>query len=337
MILKLMIFLMSLVCWVQAEEPAANPPMVEAVQRGEAFAARGMLNQAIAQFERAVELGAGSPQVLNQLAGLYLATDQPQKSIVILKRSLAEKPGQLALYSRLGEVFLALGQLDSAIYYVEEARTLAPQTSTIYSSLGFLYLQKGQLQQAREFLQKSHELDEDNPEALRFLGFYYTQVDSLDQAIDYYTRMTERVPQDVEAHNNIAFLYSQKGQYPEALAYYKKAKDLAADPRFAHAINMNMEAIRAIMDGKMRARYILVKSAVEARDIIQRLEKGADFGDLAAQFSLAPNAVDGGDAGFFGAGELMPEFEGAVLQLQVGQYSQPVNVQQGYMVIQRLN
>ena len=323
-----------------AVAPAAHSQersMDEWVAQGEEMAQKGLLLQAVQAYEAALGLGAGSPQVLNPLAELYLAAGRIDEAEKTLKKSLMEKPGQLSVYSRLGEVYLASGQLDSAIVYVEEARELSPSSSQIYSSLGLLYLQKGELVTSRSHLQKAIDLNPKNPEALRFLGFYYTQVDSLDQAIGYYREMVELVPQDVEAWNNMAFLYSQQRRYSEALEYYEKAKGFSVDPRLNHAINLNMAAIRAVIDGKLRARYILVESESEARAVLKRLGQGADFGDLAAQFSQAPNARDGGDLGFFGSGDLLPIFEEAVLQLEVGQTSQPIEVQNRYMVIQRLN
>jgi tetratricopeptide (TPR) repeat protein len=326
-------------CWgtMSQAQDAEELSMVDWIERGKGYAEKGMLVQAVLAYEEAVKLGAGSPQVLNPLAELYLAAGKIDQAEVALKRSLTEKPAQLSVYSRLGEVYLASGKLDSAIAYVEAARQLSPSTSVIYSSLGFLHLQKGDLVQSRSLLQKAIELDPKNPEALRFLGFYYTQIDSLDTAIGYYQKMTAIVPDDVEAWNNMAFLYSQQRQYAEALEYYAKAKSFSTDARLNHAINMNVDAIRAVMDEKMRARYILVESEVEARSVLKRLEQGADFGDLAAQFSKAPNAGDGGDVGFFGSGDLNPAFEEAVLQLEVGKVSPPIKVQSSFMLIQRLN
>ena len=58
---------------------------------------------------------------------------------------------------------------------------------------------------------------------------------------------------------------------------------------------------------------------------------------LAQQFSLAPNAQDGGDLGFFGPGELLPVFEEAVVQLAIGGLSEVLSIPMGYVIIQRLN
>ncbi len=258
-------------------------------------------------------------------------------AVSTFRNSLKEKPGQLSVYSRLGEIYLASGKLDSAIHYVKEALELAPDAGAVHSSLGGLYLQAGENIKAKAHLDSALKLDSRNPEAHRFLGFYYTQADSEDVAKRHFEKILGILPNDFEAHNNIAFLYARQRQYRQALDYYKRAKERARDAFEAHTTNLQIEAVRAIMDGKVRARYILVQSQAAARDLLQRIEDGEDFGELAQKFSLAPNAQFGGDTNFFGAGELMAEFEEAVMQLQVGEISDIVRVLMGFMIIQRIN
>lgn len=61
------------------------------------------------------------------------------------------------------------------------------------------------------------------------------------------------------------------------------------------------------------------------------------WNDLAAQNSDDPGSKDsGGDLGFVGKGQFVPEFETAVRTLQLGQISDPVKSSYGYHVIQLL-
>ena len=315
------------------EEPAT----VRHVQRGDNFAAKGRLDLAIEEYEKAMAAGAGSAVFLNRLGGFYFKTGAVDKAMEVLQRSLREKPGQIAVYTQIGEVFLVSGRADSAIYYAQQARNLAPESSSVLAQLGVFYLQAGLQTQARAYLDTALTLDPRNPEAHRFLGFYFTRIDSLDLAIEQYYKVINVLPDDIEAHNNIAFLYSLQAKYSEALDFYERTKVISRDPQLNHAINLRMDAIRAIMDGKIRARFILVKTLREARDLRGRIEQGEDFGEIAKNFSQAPNAQDGGDLGFFGPGELLEVFEKAVLQLEVGQVSEILEVPMGVMIIQRLN
>lgn len=311
--------------------------MVEWVRKGDVYLKQGRPLLALAEYEKAQKAGAGSAPFLNRMAALYMETGKFSEALVVLRGSLAEEPGQLALYSRIGEAHLALGNLDSAVTSVDYARRLVPDNSAVHSALAFLLMQAGDRVRAKAHLDTATRLDDRNPEAHRLLGFYFSQLDSFSMAVSHYEKLATLVPQDVEAFNNIAFLYAQRRQYNEALVYYKKAEERSQDPYITQAINENLEAVRSIIDGKMRARYILVKTETAARDIRERLDSGGDFVELAKQFSLAPNAQDGGDLGFFGPGELLPQFEEAVIQLAVGKLSDVISISMGYVIIQRLN
>ncbi len=84
---------------------------------------------------------------------------------------------------------------------------------------------------------------------------------------------------------------------------------------------------------QVRARHILVDTKEEAEKIIEELKGGASFEDLAKQ-SKDPSGQNGGDLGFFGEGQMVPEFEKAAFALEPGQFTQePVQTQFGWHVI----
>ncbi|MEF2071424.1 peptidylprolyl isomerase [Consotaella aegiceratis] len=85
---------------------------------------------------------------------------------------------------------------------------------------------------------------------------------------------------------------------------------------------------------EVHARHILVKTKEEAEDIIKQLDGGADFAELASQKSTGPTGPQGGDLGFFGPGQMVPEFEKAAFALEPGSYTEePVQTQFGWHVI----
>jgi len=86
---------------------------------------------------------------------------------------------------------------------------------------------------------------------------------------------------------------------------------------------------------EVHARHILVDNEDEAKKIIAQLKGGAEFGDLAKQFSKDPGgAQQGGDLGFFKQDEMVPEFAAAAFAMKPGEVSQqPVHSQFGWHVI----
>ena len=70
-----------------------------------------------------------------------------------------------------------------------------------------------------------------------------------------------------------------------------------------------------------------------ARAMKVQAESGAPFPALAYQFSSAPSASKGGDIGYVQAGELRPEIDAALAQMEVGTLSDPIEVPGGYYVV----
>jgi peptidyl-prolyl cis-trans isomerase SurA len=87
-----------------------------------------------------------------------------------------------------------------------------------------------------------------------------------------------------------------------------------------------------------RARHILL-TGENARSRLQRLrrrlEDGADFAELAREYSEDPGSAErGGDLGWVGSGALVPAFEEAMQALNPGEMSQPVETRFGWHLIQ---
>ncbi len=86
---------------------------------------------------------------------------------------------------------------------------------------------------------------------------------------------------------------------------------------------------------QVHARHILVKTEDEAKQVQERLAKGEAFDAVAKDVSIDPSGKsNGGDLGWFGHGQMVPEFEQAAFSLPVGKVSDPVKSQFGYHIIQ---
>lgn len=90
------------------------------------------------------------------------------------------------------------------------------------------------------------------------------------------------------------------------------------------------------MSNKVNAQHILVDQEFEAQDLLKKLKEGDSFEFLAKEYSNCPSGKTGGNLGTFGKGQMVPAFEKAAFELEVGQVSGPVKTQFGYHLIKRL-
>jgi len=84
---------------------------------------------------------------------------------------------------------------------------------------------------------------------------------------------------------------------------------------------------------QVRAEHILVKTAAEAQQIKQEIDNGGSFEYYAQMYSMCPSGKRGGDLGYFGKGQMVPEFERAAFATPVGEVSKPVYSQFGWHLI----
>jgi len=83
-----------------------------------------------------------------------------------------------------------------------------------------------------------------------------------------------------------------------------------------------------------KARHILVKDEAKAKELIGKLDGGADFSELAKENSTGPTGKDGGDLGWFSPEMMVEPFRNALVAMEKGKYTkEPVKTQFGWHVI----
>ena len=133
-------------------------------------------------------------------------------------------------------------------------------------------------------------------------------------------------------------------QYNDMLENFKNYKISEKTVRSLYEVNLLRQKLMEEMgkdiphtQEQVWARHILVEKQVEAIAAAALLEQGVDFATVASRFSKdTGSGAGGGDLGWFGKGQMVPEFEEAAFSLKVGEISKPVKSPFGYHLIQVL-
>ncbi len=106
------------------------------------------------------------------------------------------------------------------------------------------------------------------------------------------------------------------------------------------------EAIQAAYDARFadaepsteyNAAHLLVETEEEALAARARIVNGEAFADVARDVSTGPTGPNGGNLGWFGEGQMVPEFEATVKTLEKDDVSDPVKTQFGWHVVTLLD
>jgi len=82
------------------------------------------------------------------------------------------------------------------------------------------------------------------------------------------------------------------------------------------------------------ARHILVESEKRCQELIDEINAGGDFAQLAIANSLCPSKAKGGDLGTFSPGKMVKEFDEVVFSADVGVIYGPVKTEFGYHLLE---
>lgn len=88
-----------------------------------------------------------------------------------------------------------------------------------------------------------------------------------------------------------------------------------------------------VAGAQVSAKHILVEEKEQAEKIAKEIAGGKDFAEAAKEYSTCPSSEKGGDLGYFGKGQMVPEFEKAAFGGEIGKVLGPVQTQFGFHLI----
>jgi serine/threonine protein kinase/tetratricopeptide (TPR) repeat protein len=225
--------------------------------------------QAIAQFERALELNPDAVDFIEGLAESYQAVGEYQKAEEILaqsnkpgdhedpqfheeqgweflskgqfpeaeeafRKAIDLDPGLVSAWEGLADVYWYQNEYDLAIDTLNTASTVNEAYAPFYENLGWLYWEIGNLNQAEVAFNKARFLDTTLDGAWQGLAEVYLEKGELDLAIDVIETAIESNPESDSLYEKAGYLYWERGDLDQAIAKLEKAITIAPDTSYAY-------------------------------------------------------------------------------------------------------
>ncbi len=159
----------------------------------------------------------------NNLATIYIQTNQTKKAIDLFQKVLAIDPNNLMANENLGTVFRQEGECLKAIEYHKKVIAIDPKHPKAYNSLAINYKQTGELELAKTNYKKAIEVNPNNPHAYNNLGILLGALNEKEKALNAFKKSLEIQPNFVSAQVNIANTYIKDLNIEKAINESHKA------------------------------------------------------------------------------------------------------------------
>lgn len=162
-------------------------------------------------------------------------------------------------------------------------------------------------------LDKSLVLDQMISEKLLIQEAKYMGLEEDNDVLEQIKKITEQILVQVLIEREI--LDKIKVNDEEVLEYYEQNKDGFTEKEQVHLYN------------------ILLETEEEAQDVLEQLEAGGDFSEIAIEKSAGPSATQGGDLGYLTRGTIIPEIEEVVFALELEELSEVIKTDFGFHIL----
>ncbi|MEZ5391701.1 MAG: tetratricopeptide repeat protein [Bryobacterales bacterium] len=283
-----------------------------------------MLNSALAEYEKALEIRPDDFDSLVQISTLYRASGQPDKAKASLEKALEEQPSSAEALTALAALHLDSGDTEKGVELLEKVLHSGDADPRVIRMLGAAYEQAGRAGDAAGmYEQLLEDVEGEGGNTLpirRELARNLLMSNNLDAAEEQYEMLLEAEPRTAEYHLRLSQIDREKRRFSQAWDHLKQALELepeSLDIKYngvllAQAEGKDDDAIarlKAILDETKQANY-------EPRERANRVMFLEHLGSLYRQKEDFDAAIDV----YNQIGEINPEAMSRVKALIVDAY-----------------
>ena len=273
-LLVLVVFsLISAVCYGQTAK--------EYYDTGLDFLGKKMYDEAIAAYQKAIEIDPQYATAYNDLGVTYYNKKMYDEAIAAYEKAIEINPQYPKAYNNLGLVYYYGKKMyDEAIAAYEKAIERYPEYAIAYSNLGLAYRKKGMNDEAIGAYEKAVGIDPQYTSAHNGLGIAYYNKKMYDEAISAYQKAIEINANYSVAYSNLALAYYDKGEYDLATERRDRAVELGykVDPEFSQRLDDAQKTVQESVETVKTPESSSTPSL--PKDTVKSFDKAAEFINL---------------------------------------------------------
>jgi protein O-mannosyl-transferase len=196
---------------------------------GQQLANRGRLQEAIDQFQKALNINPGYPEIETNLIIALRKKGRTDEAIPHLQTLVKKVPNDPQAHYNLGNALLRKGDSQSAIAAYEKALSIQARYPDAHYNLGIALDRNSQIDEAIVHYREAVKEEPNYAQAYHRLGDDLLRRARVDDAIAAYEHALKNRPRYPEVENNIGLALLQKGRPSEAIAHWQNALAIHSD------------------------------------------------------------------------------------------------------------
>jgi tetratricopeptide (TPR) repeat protein len=278
--------------WLQTSSWLQSSSLREEAALGRKLANEGQLDEAIACFEKALEIDPNSAEIHSNLGSALALAGRNDEAIDHYRKSLAIRPNSVPTHNNLALILVRQKKFDEAIDHYLNSLKLDPQIVETYGYLGDALRSVGKLEDACGLYRKALELQPEWAQMHNNLAIALTQLGKFEEAISHWRKAVELDPQIAEAYRNWGGVSYIQGRRAEALELWQKG--IRENPEDVTLLCLSAQVLATNGDAALRNGPAAVEFAQRA-DRLTGGKNAAVLDVLAASYAEAgrfPEAVE---------------------------------------------
>ena len=194
---------------------------------------KGQLDEAIAEYEKALEIKPDYADSHNNLANALLQKGLVDEATVHYRRALEIEPEFAEPRNNLANVLFKQGRVDEAIEEYKKAAAKRSDFAEVQYNLGSALIVKGDWNGAIQYLEAAIKIDSTYARAHNKLGIAFGATGKTPEAVREFKEAVRLDPNYAEAHFNLGYVLAHSEHRIEAIGHLREA--LRLKPNYPEA------------------------------------------------------------------------------------------------------